>query len=499
MKSNIKFSVSIFSMMVALWLTSCGGDDNDPTVVEPPIASKNTEIQDFIWQGMNEIYYWQDNVPNLADNKFASQDAYKTFLESEDDPFVFFDNLLYQKNVVDRFSWIVDDYVELENSFQGISTTDGIKFGVAAYGENGVFGYVRYVLPNSDASKKEIKRGDIFTHVNGVAITRSNYVDLLYESSSTSHTLSLAKIENNTITPTGVDVELSKSVLTENPVYLSKSFTIDGKKIGYIMYNRFNDDFDDEINRAFGELKAEGVTDLVLDFRYNPGGSVNTAVSIASMITGQYNGEILLKEKWNRKYQAYWEANRPDYLISKFPNRLGNGNLINSLELNSIYILTTGNTASASELIINGLKPYINVKLIGQKTYGKSVASVTLYDSNNFGKEGANPNHKYAMQPIILETRNKLDENDIDGFDPDFEIAENIANLGTLGDTDEPLLQAAINMITGRAMKMDTQKFRFADDLLDAAAIPNYRNDMYLELDNEELTKHFSRTPLLLE
>jgi C-terminal processing protease CtpA/Prc len=262
------------------------------------------------------------------------------------------------------------------------------------------------------------------------------------------------------------------------------------------MYNRFNDDFDDEINTAFGELKSEGVTDLVLDFRYNPGGSVNTAISIASMITGQFNGEILLKEKWNSKYQAYWEANRPDFLISKFANKLGNGNQINSLELNSIYILTTGNTASASELIINGLKPYINVKIIGQTTYGKSVASVTLYDSDNFGREGANPNHKYAMQPIILETRNKLDENDIDGFDPDFEIGENIADMGVLGDTDEPLLQAAINMITGRAMKIEAQKIRFEDNLLDAQAIPKYRNDMYLDMDKDDLVKHLSKIPL---
>jgi len=213
------------------------------------------------------------------------------------------------------------------------------------------------------------------------------------------------------------------------------------------------------------------------------------------MITGQFKGEILLKEKWNRKYQDYFEANNPDYLISKFNDKLQNGNSINSLELTNLYILTTRNTASASELIINGLKPYINVKLIGETTYGKSVASVTLYDSSNFGREGANPDHKYAMQPIVLETRNKLDQNDIDGFDPDLDLPEDIANMGVLGDPSEPLLEAAINMITGRAMKFDTQKFKFESDLIDAEVIPNYRNDMYLKFDTEELSKHFSRTP----
>lgn len=499
MRSNSTLWAGFFLLTTGLFLTSCGGDDNDPTVVEPPIAEKNTDIQDFIWQGMNEIYYWQGDVPNLADNKFSTQAAYKTFLESIDDPTDFFNSLIYQPGVIDRFSWIVDDYIELENSFQGISTTDGLKFGVAAYGAEGVFGFVRYILPGSDASNKEIKRGDLFTHVNGVALNRSNYIELLYESNSDKHTLSLAKLENNTIVPTGVDVELNKSVLTENPVYVSKSFLIDGKKIGYIMYNRFNDDFDDEINAAFGDLKAEGITDLVLDFRYNPGGSVNTAVSISSMITGQFKGEILLKEKWNRKYQSYFEANSPDYLISKFNDKLQNGNLINSLELTNLYILTTRNTASASELIINGLKPYINVKLIGETTYGKSVASVTLYDSNNFGREGANPDHKYAMQPIVLETRNKLDQNDIDGFDPDLELSEDIANMGVLGDPEEPLLQAAINMITGRALKLDAQKIKFESNLIDAEVIPNYRNDMYLKLDTEELSKHFSRIPLSVE
>ena len=192
MTSKIRLLASMYLLIVGLLLTSCGGDDNDPTVIEPPIASKNTDIQDFIWQGMNEIYYWQGSVPNLADNKFATQSAYKTFLESIDDPTDFFNSLIYQPGVIDRFSWIVDDYIELENSFQGISTTDGLKFGVAAYGAEGVFGFVRYILRGSDASNKAIKRPKM-NKENKKTFTNSDLTDFK-NSSSFSSTITTATV-----------------------------------------------------------------------------------------------------------------------------------------------------------------------------------------------------------------------------------------------------------------------------------------------------------------
>ena len=175
------------------------------------------------------------------------------------------------------------------------------------------------------------------------------------------------------------------------------------------MYNSFTSSYDSQLNAAFAQLKGEGATELVLDLRYNSGGSVQTAVYLASMITGQFNGQLFAKEKWNDEVQVWFDANHPDWISNNFVNKITKeGNIeesINSLNLPKLYVITSSSSASASELIINGLKPYINVITIGTKTSGKYTGSITLYDSDTFGRTGANlnPRHKWAIQPIVLD------------------------------------------------------------------------------------------------
>ncbi len=431
--------------------------DDDPDIVEPEI--ENVEIQDFIWNGMNLFYLWQPRVPNLADDRFASQTEYEQFLASKPDPEEFFESLIYNRQTVDFWSWIVDDYIELENQFAGISKSNGVDFGLAriSANSNDILGYVRYIMPDSDASNKDIRRGDAFTHVNGTQLTIENYRELLFSDMDT-YTLTLATIQNGTVVPNGRSVELTKFEYTENPILIAKTFDEGGKKIGYLLYNGFTRGFDDELNDVFLQFKNEGVTDLILDFRYNPGGSVSTAVALASMVTGQFKGEIFSKEQWNPKIQAELEQSQPDWLVNKFSDKLTNGRSINSLNLNRVHIIVTGSSASASELIISGLEPYIDVTLIGSQTSGKYTASITLYDSANFGREGANPNHLYAMQPIVLESVNSLGNNDKNGYEPDIERFESLSNLGVLGARNEALLNLAINDIVGAAAKFEEFK-----------------------------------------
>jgi hypothetical protein len=157
--------------------------------------------------------------------------------------------------------------------------------------ENGnnvdVIGYVRYIQTNSDASNKAVKRGYFFDAINGQQLTIHNYQDLL---GNENYTMNFADLESDgSFTSNGKSVDLTKSEYHENPVYITKTFDIDGKKIGYLMYNSFTSNYDQQLNAAFGQLKAEGATDLVLDLRYNGGGSVRTATYLAGMITGQFN------------------------------------------------------------------------------------------------------------------------------------------------------------------------------------------------------------------
>ena len=476
------FKLTLLLFIATFALQSC--QDNDDI---PPTSS--LEIQDFIWKGMNLYYLWQEDVPDLSDDRFANQTALNTFLSGYPVPENLFNALRVDKSI-DRFSWIVDDYLELEGSLQGTTKNNGVDFGLSYKpgSTTEIFGYVRYIIPTSDASTKNIKRGDLFTAVNGTQLTLSNYQSLLFGSNE-NYTLNMADFNGTTIVGNDKSVSLTKTVLTENPILVNKVITSGAHKIGYLMYNGFYANFDTQLNDAFGQLKTQGITELVLDLRYNGGGSVQTATRLASMITGQFTGKVFAKQQWNKKINDYFEAENPDALYNYFTDKIGS-TAINSLNLTKVYILTSASSASASELVINGLEPHINVIQIGDVTVGKNVGSVTLYDSATFGSENRNPKHKYAMQPIVLKIVNSVGFGDyFNGLQPDYLLKETISTYGVLGAPSEPLLSTAIGKITGttRMLKQNTGiNFEFFKD---SKSIKGIQNQMYIEKAPEGLLK----------
>lgn len=478
MKSKLKITLFLF---LSFLIFSC--QDNDD-VAEPV----SLEINDFIWKGMNLYYLWQADVPNLSDNRFATQKELNNFLTGYSKPEDLF-NTLRVNITIDRFSWIVDDYLELEGALQGTTNNNGVDFGLSrkSPGSSELFGWVRYIIPNSNASTKNIKRGDIFTSVNGIQLTITNYKSLLFGSNN-EYTLNFAAINGGEFTPNGKSVALTKTVLDEDPILLNTVINSGTHKIGYLVYNAFYANYDTSLNTAFGSLKSQGITDLVLDLRYNSGGSVLTATRLASMITGQFTGQVFAKQQWNSKVNAYYNANNPEALKNIFADKIGS-TAISSLNLSKIYILTSKSSASASELLINGLKPYINVVQIGDVTTGKNVGSITLYDSPTFDRENRNPNHRYAMQPIVLKIVNSAGFGDYqDGLIPTFELKENLENLNVLGNTSEPLLSLAIGKITGAKKIAQPNSGINYDNFRDSKSI-NGQNQMYLEKAPEGLLK----------
>jgi len=478
----MKKFIPFFILLLLLLITAqaCQKDQDD-TIVGSSSSTANLEVQNFIWKGLNQYYLWQTDVANLADNRFANQAALDAFLTNYKVPQDLFDALRVSPTI-DRFSWMVDDYVTLEQSLQGISKNNGVEFGLS-YKPNStteVFGYVRYIIPGSDASTKDIRRGEIFTAVNGTPLTTTNYQSLLFGTND-NYTLNMADYNGTTFSSNGKTVQLTKTTLSENPILIKNVITVGAKKIGYLMYNGFYADFDSQLNAAFGDFKTQGITDLVLDLRYNSGGSVRTATYLASMITGQFTGKVFAKQQWNTKINSYFETNDPNGLRNFFTDKIGS-TPINSVNMSKVYILTTKSSASASELVINGLKPHINVVQIGDVTTGKNVGSVTLYDSPDFSATNRNPKHKYAMQPIVLKIVNSEGFGDyFNGLTPTHELKETISTFGVLGDVNEPLLKLAIAKITGTG-KMTTQstgtQFNF---FRDSKSMNPFGNQMYLE------------------
>jgi carboxyl-terminal processing protease len=463
----------LFFILISFLYSSCENIDDNA-------VPKNLQINDFVWKGMNLYYLWQSDVPDLADDRFANQSQLNTFLESYSTPTNLFNQLRIDTSI-DRFSVIFSDYTVLEGVLSGTTLNNGMDFGLRykTGSTTDIFGWVRYVLPNSDASTKGVQRGAIFYAINGTPLTVDNYRAL---QNTTSYTINLADYDSGNITPNGQSVTLTKTNLSENPILVNSVINQGTHKIGYLMYNGFYPSYDSQLNTTFGQLKSQNITDLVLDLRYNSGGSVATATRLASMITGQFNGQLFAKEQWNAKAQAYFEETNPSTLNNNFTNNIGS-NPINSLNLSKVYILTSKSSASASELVINCLKPYINVIQIGDVTTGKNVGSITLYDSPTFSKSDANTNHKYAMQPIVLKIVDKNGIGDYTlGIAPTFPLIENLGNLNVLGNENELLLSAAINQIINSG-KMKPQNSAIIErDFMDSKAINPLRTEMYVEI-----------------
>ncbi len=448
----MKFYSKIILCFFLLSLTSCNNDDDN--------ARPSTSVNDFVWRGLNSWYYWKDDVPYL-DSEYENS----SFVNDATSPEDLFYSLLYEYGEVDRFSWIVDDYASLIAQFSGVEKSFGFEYGLyyKDQSRDKIIGYIEYVVPNSPASNANLSRGDVFSSINGQELDVNNYINLLTQNSYNLGLVTVTEVNDSEIMTTGIEreVALTRTEIEENPIHFMSIIEDGTNRIGYLVYNGFRANYNDELNTAIGQLASEGITDLILDLRYNRGGSLNTAVGLGSMITGQFTGENFVSTRFNEKHTDYnstekFVQNLKTYEFVNGSNQETGEISINHLGLNEIYVFTSGSTASASELLINSLRPYINVITVGGKTYGKFVGSVTLVDSpsNDFlSSSNRNPNHNYAMQPIVFSYFNSENGNNNNiGIDPNIELSErnSLAGHYAFGDINDPYITAVINHINAR-------------------------------------------------
>lgn len=480
MKAKSYFFLSIFSII--LLLSSC--DDNDDNRRKPD--EKTESENEWIYKQMKGLYLWDvPSKPNF-----------------NQDPKAFFESLLYERHKIngDRFSYIV----EKENSKAksgAISQKLGFDIQTILYYKERKSGpspsvgfFVLNVRENTDAKAKGLKRGNIIYAVNDNQINYDNYQDMEYYL-ETASSASLSFYDENGLEKTISDIKGNFSGDMENPIWLSK-IVEDG--IGYIVYNQFekgnNNEYDIELVKTIETLvNNKGAKNLVIDLRYNPGGYLISATHLASALVPNRNtSDIFLKYNYNSARHDSLSSLHGNY-INFLDHVYNTGQAIPKTNLNSLYILTSENTASASEAIISGLKPYMGDKLkqVGMTTMGK--------DKGSWAVEVSNFNH--VLHPMIMRISNKNNNSEYggnyeNGISPasnlnvnDWEgvyeiviaknkygtiyycplISEWKGSMKELGDKEETLLATAIADIKGE--KRNT-KFKSYETKIISAKVP---------------------------
>ncbi len=442
----------LLSILTTSFLMSCKKEADVAPLPGPALISSTAvsgavtdkEVNDWILANMQFYYLWNDKLPTSTD-KTLTPDNY-------------FMSLLYDRNNTansdrDRFSWIQKSADELKASLSGESKTTGMEYKLyyADASRTTIVGSVLYVSSGSPAAQAGVKRGDIFTKVNGQTLTGSNYTTLL-NGTSDAYAFTFSKSTNGVLVEDPQAKTVPAIVFQENPILLDTTYTIGSKKIGYLVYNQFvpkpnggtANTYDQKLQSIFGKFKSQGVNELVLDLRYNRGGYVSSSTVLSSLIGKNIDpSKVYYAQKWNATYSA--DADKR-YGVDKW----GRQNFVAYSEniggtLNRVYVLTTNSTASASELVINGLRPFMTVTTIGTTTVGKNVGSITISDDKG--------RIKWGMQPLTFKSANAVGFSDYpDGFQPAVEVKEPTLGMKAFGDLSDPLLNEAVFQMTGSRM-----------------------------------------------
>lgn len=468
---NFKGSSILLLIVFTLALFSCEKEAYDPN--KPQLSEEVLILNNWIWKEMNDIYLWEDELPNLDP-------------EYQEDPRQYFYDLL---NIADIESWIVDDYDAHIARFQGVSTATGMSVRPGLLDSTRVVSIVLFVTPASPASEAGVKRGDIIITIDGQDLNKDNYYTLYGQ---TTASFGFADWDGTELIPKGEDISLTTIELSKNPIVHNEIIEYQGKKVGYMVYTQFTTgktgEWLEELNMVFEKFKNAGVSDLVVDLRYNGGGSLDLSAYFASTLAPETyvrNEEIFVNMIWNDRYNQLWR----DYDYDKDGKADGEDSpqlLIKlratevNFDLSTVYFLTTEGTASACESLMAGLYPYMDVVQIGSTTHGKPYGSVTIDDWRYETKR-----HNWAMQPIVLKWANADGFTDfVNGIDPDIFVEEHLLNLEAFGSLDEPLLAKALEQISG-VNPMQKSLLLPVDNFNPLPVIPEKTVEMHISLDRE--------------
>jgi C-terminal processing protease CtpA/Prc len=372
-----------------------------PSEAQWRLTSCSTTGQNlFVRDVMTDLYLWYRQMPQVNPTSFASPEAY---LEA-----------VRYRELDSSFSYI--GARAAEEAFY--SDSQYIGFGFSQY-YNGADLRVAQVFPESPASEAGLSRGDVFVEIDGRTIPTLAEAGLLGSAFGPSQEGYEVEVVCRRAGGELVRVRMAKRVITIPTVTLAQVYTLeDGRRVGYVFFRNFVEPSVEALNQAFAQLRAAEVNDLVLDLRYNGGGLVAVAKHLASLIGGtRTNGQLLAVYQHNDKN----EFRNVDIRFEEKEQ---------ALQLDRLIVITTKSTASASELIINALRPFIPVITIGEATYGKPVGmyGITFCDK--------------VLYPVAFSLRNANNEGDyFGGFPPTCVAPDDFEHQ--LGDVAEGSLAEA--------------------------------------------------------
>ncbi len=392
-----------FVLLSVLLFTSC-------ELEEVLDADSSANVQ--LYNLMKEEYLWYDKVPDVDPLSYSS-------------PYKLMPHLRYDQ--IDKWSFVMglDEY----NMLMENSSYVGYGFGIArnSYGEF----YVSLIFKNSSAYPDGIRRGWQITHINDTKLSSSTNINSLLgdNKAGVSNKFTFKKPNGETFS----NVYVKRDIVMNTVVY-DNIYTIDNNKIGYFVFHEFLKQSESELEEVFVKFKSAGITSLIVDLRYNGGGSLAVAEKLANLIAGVNHSEKIFGKLMHNDKNS-----DKDYEIKINKD-------INSINLEKVVFITSESSASASEVLINGLKPLMPVTLVGEKTHGKPVG-MYVYQFEN-----------YVFAPISFKMTNKDGMGDFfSGLPVNYEVYDNIER--DFGDLDEARLKAAIeyirtgSVVSGRGIK----------------------------------------------
>jgi len=389
-------------------------------------------VNEWIYDGMRSLYLWNSTIPSGLDPM------------TETDSKAFFHKML--NTAKDHFSYITDDYNGLVAELQGEPKSMGYSPGFVRYGSTNTVGiFVEFVYPGSPAARAGLKRGDIILSIDGQTLKTDNYYDLY---SQDTYTAGLGDFSTGELKANGRSLNLSAEVISADPVLYDTIFDFNGVKTGYLVYTEFTpgtgNQYINELGNVFDNFKSQGTHDILIDLRYNRGGSIDVAQFLASCLAPASvvaDKAVLVKNQYNQSVNNYLvstEGADSKSLVIKFND---NGH---NMDLSRVYFITSWGTASASELVITGLEPYMDVYTIGDTTVGKYTGMWVIPDTND------PPRHNWAMMPIVLKYANADGFTDFEyGLPPYIYVRDDLKTAVPFGDLSDPMLARALSVING--------------------------------------------------